>query len=108
VSTYRFISAEKARTPVSLACRWLGVSRSGYYAWATRAPSQRALTDAWLTERIRASGVHEAVKMRRGRCRWGLTCRETDRSCHSLDLSARAARPRPLNQGGRVGRCVTS
>ena len=58
MSVYRFISAEKARTPVSLACRWLGVSRSGYYEWATRAPSQRALTDAWLTERIRA--IHEA------------------------------------------------
>jgi len=58
VSVYRFISAEKARTPVSLACRWLGVSRSGYYEWATRVPSQRALTDAWLTERIRA--IHEA------------------------------------------------
>jgi putative transposase len=58
VSVYRFISAEKARTPVSLACRWLGVSRSGYYEWATRAPSQRALTDAWLTERIRA--IHKA------------------------------------------------
>jgi putative transposase len=58
VSVYRFISAEKARTPVSLACRWLGVSRSGYYEWATRAPSQRALTDAWLTERIRA--IYEA------------------------------------------------
>jgi putative transposase len=55
---YRFISAEKARTPVSLACRWLGVSRSGYYEWATRAPSQRALTDAWLIERIRA--IHTA------------------------------------------------
>jgi putative transposase len=58
VSVYRFISAEKARTPVSLACAWLGVSRSGYYEWATRAPSRRALTDAWLTERIRA--IHEA------------------------------------------------
>jgi hypothetical protein len=58
VSAYRFISAEKARTPVSVACRWLGVSRSGYYEWATRAPSERALTDAWLTERIRA--IHEA------------------------------------------------
>jgi putative transposase len=58
VSVYRFISAEKARTPVSVACRWLGVSRSGYYEWATRAPSQRALTDAWLTERIRA--IHKA------------------------------------------------
>ena len=34
MSVYRFISAEKARTPVSVACRWLGVSRSGYYDWA--------------------------------------------------------------------------
>ena len=58
MSVYRFISAEKARTPVSLACAWLGVSRSGYYEWAARAPSQRALTDAWLTERIRA--IHRA------------------------------------------------
>ena len=58
MSSYRFISAEKARTPVSLACRWLGVSRSGYYEWATRAPSERALTDAWLTERIRT--IHRA------------------------------------------------
>jgi putative transposase len=58
VSVYRFISAEKARTAVSLACRWLGVSRSGYYEWAGRSPSDRALTDAWLTERIRR--IHKA------------------------------------------------
>jgi putative transposase len=53
VTAYRIISAEKARTPVSVACRLLGVSRSGYYAWATGAPSDRALSDAWLTERIK-------------------------------------------------------
>jgi putative transposase len=29
------------------------VSRSGFYARATRAPSDRALTDAWLLEQIR-------------------------------------------------------
>jgi putative transposase len=58
VTAYRLISAEKARTTVSLACRWLGVSRSGYYEWATRTPCQRALTDAWLTARIRA--IHAA------------------------------------------------
>ncbi len=50
---YRLISAEKARTPVSVACELLGVSRSGYYAWATRAPSDRALADAWLTAKIK-------------------------------------------------------
>jgi putative transposase len=53
VTVYRIISAERARTPVSLACRLLGVSRSGYYEWATRAPSDRELTDAWLTEKIK-------------------------------------------------------
>jgi putative transposase len=58
VTAYRLVSAEKARTPVSMACRLLGVSRSGYYAWAANAPSERALTDAWLTERIRA--IHTA------------------------------------------------
>jgi putative transposase len=55
---YRLISAEKARTPVSVSCRLLGVSRSGYYEWAANVPSERALTDAWLTERIRA--IHKA------------------------------------------------
>lgn len=51
---YRHISAKKATGhPVSLMCELLGVSESGYWAWSTRAPSDRALTDAWLTERIR-------------------------------------------------------
>jgi putative transposase len=62
VSIYRFISAEKARTPVSTQCRLLGVSRSGYYDWARRAPSDRALADVWLLERIRAiHAVHRGV-----------------------------------------------
>ena len=34
-------------------CRVLGVSHSGYYAWNARAPSQRAIQDGVLTERIR-------------------------------------------------------
>jgi putative transposase len=46
------ISAEKASTPVSVCCRLLGVSRSGYYDWERRAPSDRALTDAFLIEKI--------------------------------------------------------
>jgi putative transposase len=47
------ISAEKASTPVSVCCALLGVSRSGYHDWERRAPSDRALSDAWLIERIR-------------------------------------------------------
>jgi putative transposase len=34
-------------------CRVLGVSRAGFYAWERRAPCDRALEDAWLTEKIR-------------------------------------------------------
>jgi len=54
VSCYRIVLAEKARTPISVACELLGVSTSGFYAWASRAPSDRALSDAWLIERIKA------------------------------------------------------
>jgi putative transposase len=35
-------------------CRLLGVSRSGFHAWEQRPPSDRALADAWLVERITA------------------------------------------------------
>jgi putative transposase len=54
VSLYRFIAAEKANHSISLMCRLLGVSRSGFHAWQRRAPSDRALADAWLGERIAA------------------------------------------------------
>jgi putative transposase len=53
VKCFRFIAVEKATFPISLMCRVLGVSRSGFHAWQSRAPSQRDLQDAWLTEQIR-------------------------------------------------------
>jgi putative transposase len=53
VKCFRFIAAERAHHPISLACRVLGVSRSGFHAWLSRAPSERDLADAWLSERIR-------------------------------------------------------
>lgn len=49
---FRFIAAERAAFPISLACRVLGVSRSGFHAWLSRPPSDRALSDTWLSERI--------------------------------------------------------
>jgi putative transposase len=56
VSVFRFIAAQKADYSISLMCRVLDVSRSGFHAWQRRAPSDRALADAWLVERI--AGVH--------------------------------------------------
>jgi putative transposase len=52
VSLYRFIAAERANHSISLMCRLLGVSRSGFHAWERRPPSDRALADAWLSEQI--------------------------------------------------------
>src|SRR5262249_15626667 len=52
---FAFIQAEKARLPTALLCSTLGVSRSGYYAWASRPPSTRAVADAGLIPIIRAS-----------------------------------------------------
>jgi putative transposase len=53
VTVFRFIEAEQAEFPISLSARMLGVSRSGFHAWRRRPPSDRALGDAWLSERIR-------------------------------------------------------
>ncbi len=36
-----------------MACRFLNISRSGYYDWASRPPSPRAVADAELTRTIR-------------------------------------------------------
>lgn len=45
-------------------CRILGVSKSGFYAWQSRPPSQRALANEILTVQIRT--IHE-----RSRCTYG-------------------------------------
>jgi putative transposase len=39
-------------------CRALGVNRTSFHDWERRAPSDRALTDAWLTEKIKQ--IHAA------------------------------------------------
>jgi transposase InsO family protein len=46
--------------PVQTACRVLGVSESGYYAWKDRTPSARAIRHAWLTDVIRE--IHTASR----------------------------------------------
>lgn len=52
---YRFIEEQKATHAVGRLCRVLEVSRSGYYDWQGRLPSQRSQTNAKLLSRIRES-----------------------------------------------------
>jgi transposase InsO family protein len=54
------VSENRARYPIAVMCRILGVSPSGYYAWVKRPTSARALMDAALTAEIRAA--HAASK----------------------------------------------
>jgi hypothetical protein len=39
-------------------CRVLGINRTSFHDWERRAPSDRTLRDAWLTEKIKA--IHAA------------------------------------------------
>ena len=50
---YRFVAQEHQSYPVERLCRVMSVSRSGFYAWQRRPPSDRAQRDELLTRHIR-------------------------------------------------------
>jgi putative transposase len=52
VRIFGFIAAKRAEHSIKIMCRVLGVSRSGFHAWARREPSARAVADHALTGRI--------------------------------------------------------
>jgi putative transposase len=49
------VSENQAAYPITTMCRLLGVSSSGYYAWAKRTPSRRAQADAVVLSHIRTA-----------------------------------------------------
>ena len=57
VRTYRLIDAEKASSPISLRCRVLRVSRSGYYDWKDRPTSKRTRKNVAITHQL--AEIHE-------------------------------------------------
>jgi len=63
------VSENRARYPIAVMCRILGVSPSGYYAWVKRPASARSLMDAALTAAIRTAhagskGTYGAPRLR--------------------------------------------
>jgi putative transposase len=64
---FRFIAAEKATHAVTILCRCLHVTRSGFYAWTHRGLSARAHRDVTLRTKLRA--FHAASDGRYGRPR---------------------------------------
>lgn len=61
---FRFIRDNKNRCAVSVLCRKLGVSRSGYYAWLHRKPSERDTTNEKLLDQIKT--IHIKSRMTYG------------------------------------------
>jgi putative transposase len=64
---YTFIEAHKSHHRVTDICECFEVKASGYYAWATRKPSQKSIDDAAYSKRIeelhKASGEREGHRV---------------------------------------------
>jgi putative transposase len=68
MTMFRFVEREKASFPVTMTCRLLGVSPSGYWAWRARPPSARSIADAALSVAIgeahrRGRGVYGSPRV---------------------------------------------
>ena len=90
-------------------CRCLGVSRSGYYAWAHRAPSARARTDARLTRQLRvlhadSRGTYGRLRLHRALQHHGVTVgvKRVSRLMRAAGLIARGRRRFRVTTGHRL------
>jgi hypothetical protein len=77
--SYQIIETNRAVGGVDTLCGALGVSVSGYYAWRTRTPSQRAQQDALLLEHIRrvyqaGRGVYGSPRVHAALRQQGVSC----------------------------------
>ena len=61
---FQFIEAHRQEFEISVMCRVLGVSRSGYYAWRKRPLSSRKMANQSLVEQIQA--IHQKSRQTYG------------------------------------------
>ncbi len=104
--------AHQAEYPVSVMCRVLGVSRSGFYVWRTRPPSARTQADAALQERIAISHAHSRGTYGRPRIHASLraegTCVSGKRIARLMRLAALAGVSRRKQPSAGTGRKETA
>jgi putative transposase len=78
---FAFIHEHLQQFPVDLVCRVLEVSRSGYYAWQQRPPSETTLRQAALVAEIRQAhresrGIYGSPRVQRELAARGVNCSE--------------------------------
>jgi transposase InsO family protein len=78
---FQFIDDHRDEFPVSRMCKVLDVSRSGYYAWRKRSPSEREMANRRLYEKIKrvyneSGGTYGSPRIYRELKRQGVACSE--------------------------------
>lgn len=106
---FGFVAKHRGVWPAAWLCGALGVSRSGFHAWLTRAPSQRARDDEHMGTKVRASHVgsdrtYGARRVWHDLLADGMSCglHRVERLMRELGLRARPRRRGlPKDQGER-------
>lgn len=62
---FEFVAKHRGAWPVAMLCGALGVSRSGYYAWLERSPSDRSVKQKTLSKLVRQSCHRQRSDVRR-------------------------------------------
>ena len=103
---FGFVVKHRGTWPVDVLCEALGVSRSGCYAWVTRAPSRRARADEALGAAVRTSFM--ASDRTYGARRVWRDVLEAGHGCglHRIErlMRSQALRARPRRRGFPIDR----
>lgn len=113
---FAFIAKHKSIWPLSLLCSTLSVSRSGFHAWLTRKPSQRALDDERIGAMARASFLASDRTYGARRVWHDVLASGVDYGLHKIERLMRQgalrARPRrrglPLDRGERTAGVIAA
>ena len=111
---FGFIAKHRGVWPVSWMCDALGVSRSGFFAWLTRAPSVRAKSDEVVRAKVRQSFLRSdrtygARRVWRDVLEDGIVCglHRIERLMRVQALKARPRRRRlPPDTGDRIAGAI--
>ena len=96
---YQFIANHYAEFKITVMCRVLGVSRSGYYAWGKRPTSVRKMADQSLTEQIevihqKSRRTYGSIRIQKELADQGIKCghNRVARLMREIGLSAKQSR----------------